>query len=273
MAAALTDIRHGASGRGFTLVEAVVVIAITGIVAAAAAAFIAGPVQGYVDTTRRAQITDIADTALRRISRDLHGALPNSVRLTSNGATFYLEFLQTSGGGRYRAQVDNAGNGDILDFTQPDASFDVLGPAVTAAAGNLVVVFNLGIPGSDAYSGDDSSAVTGGAGNNIQINPKQFPFASPGSRFLVVTGPVSYVCDPVAGTLTRYWNYGIQAAQPTAFAGASSALLADHVSNCTFTYNTSAVTQRTGLVAMWLQLSARGENVNLYQGAHVSNVP
>ena len=204
MAAALTDIRHGASGRGFTLVEAVVVIAITGIVAAAAAAFIAGPVQGYVDTTRRAQLTDIADTALRRISRDLHGALPNSVRLTSNGATFYLEFLQTSGGGRYRAQVDNAGNGDILDFTQPDASFDVLGPAVAAAAGNLVVVFNLGIPGSDAYSGDDSSAVTGGAGNNIQINPSSSPSPRRGaaSWWSPARCPTSAIPSPAPSPVT-----------------------------------------------------------------------
>lgn len=270
MAAYSTAVRR-AAGRGFTLVEAVVVIAITGIAAAATAMFLRGPVQGYVDTARRAQLTDIADTALRRITRDLHAALPNSVRLTNQGGRFYLEFLETSGGGRYRAQVDDAGNGDILDFTQTDTSFDVLGPPVAAAAGNLVAVFNLGIPGSDAYSGDDTSAVTGAAGNHIQIAARQFPFASPGSRFLVVTGPVSYVCDPAAGTLTRYWNYAIQAAQPLAFAGASGALLATQVSGCTFTYN--ALTQRTGLVAMWLQLAAAGENVNLYHETHVTNVP
>ncbi|HJW54946.1 MAG TPA: prepilin-type N-terminal cleavage/methylation domain-containing protein, partial [Burkholderiaceae bacterium] len=67
--------------QGFTLLEAIIVIAITGIIAAVVAVFIVKPVQGYVDSARRAEMTDTADTALRRISRDLHLALPNSVRV------------------------------------------------------------------------------------------------------------------------------------------------------------------------------------------------
>ncbi len=66
--------------RGFTLIEAVMVIAITGIVAAMVAIFIRTPIQGYFDLERRVEMTDTADTALRRIARDLRLALPNSVR-------------------------------------------------------------------------------------------------------------------------------------------------------------------------------------------------
>jgi hypothetical protein len=58
----------------------IVVIVITGIIGGIVAVFLRMPVQGYVDSARRADMTDIADTALRRISRDLHSALPNSVR-------------------------------------------------------------------------------------------------------------------------------------------------------------------------------------------------
>jgi len=58
---------------GFTLIEAIIVIAITGIVAAAVAMFIRLPVQGYVDSAARAELTDIADTALPP-----HGARPPS---------------------------------------------------------------------------------------------------------------------------------------------------------------------------------------------------
>ena len=89
--------------RGFTLVEMIVVITITGILAAAVAVFIRRPVESYVDAARRAELTDIADGALRRITRDVRMALPNSVRITSAGNVTYLEYLQTSGGGRYRA--------------------------------------------------------------------------------------------------------------------------------------------------------------------------
>ncbi len=49
--------------RGFTLIEAVMVIAITGIVAAMVAIFIRTPIQGYFDLERRVEMTDTADTA------------------------------------------------------------------------------------------------------------------------------------------------------------------------------------------------------------------
>ena len=264
------------SPRGFTLVEAVIVIAITGIISVAVAIFIQTPVQGYFDAVRRAELTDIADTALRRLGRDLRLALPNSVRTTSTAAVTYLEFLQTSGGGRYRASTDNAGAGNILDFTQADSSFDVLGPAVATVVGeqNLMVVYNQGVNGADAYRGDNTSAITGVVGNTVTIASKQFPFTSPTSRFQIISYPVTYVCDAGAQTLTRYWNYPITAAQPTSFAaGTSSALLAKNVSNCAFSYNATAISQRAGVVGTILQISQSGESVNLYNEVHVSNVP
>jgi MSHA biogenesis protein MshO len=110
----LSTSRH--AGRGFTLIEAVMVIAITGILAAIVAIFIREPVEGYFDSVRRAGLTDIADTATRRISRDLHSALPNSIR-TPNASCF--EFLPTVTGGRYRAELsgDPVTPGAILDFS------------------------------------------------------------------------------------------------------------------------------------------------------------
>jgi MSHA biogenesis protein MshO len=83
---------------GFTLVEAVVSIAVVGVLFAIVALFLRSPVQGYLDTTRRAELSDIADVAVRRLVRDLRLALPNSVRVDASGR--YLEFLQVTGGGR-----------------------------------------------------------------------------------------------------------------------------------------------------------------------------
>ncbi len=145
--------------RGVTLVEMIVVIAITGILAAVVAVFIRRPVEGYIDAARRAELSDIADTALRRITRDLRSALPNSIRITAAGGVTYLEYLQTSGGGRYRSDVDSGGGGDPLNFTAADATFNVIGPMPTMAAGDSIVIYNLNwdpaIDTANAYVGDN----------------------------------------------------------------------------------------------------------------------
>ena len=285
--------------------EAVVVITISGIIVAAVALFIRAPVTGYVDTALRAELTDIADTALRRIGRDLRTALPNSIRVTSVGSVFYLEYLEVRTGGRYRAVTSGAAtspacpnddsrvtDNDILSFyaspsVATDTCFKTLGNIPNRAQivnTDYMVVFNLGIPGASAYESPNtnksliSSTSTSGNEDRIAFNAQTFRLPSPGSRFHVITGPVSYVCDPVAGTLKRYWGYAIAASQPTPPAGGSNALLADNVSACSFTYNAAVVAQRDGLVVMSLSVTevdsqGKNETVTLYESAHVSNVP
>lgn len=257
--------------RGFTLIEMIIVIVITAIVGSMVAVFLRAPLESYVAQDRRARLADTADSALRRMARDIRLALPNSVRVTTVGSVVYLEFLGTRSGGRYRAQ----GGGDILDFTTADSSFDVLGPAISMQTGDRIAVYNLGIPGADAWTGETLAAYTGGTAStgNIAIAAKQFPLASPGNRFQVVDGPVTYVCNPAAGTLTRFWGYAIAPVQPTPPAApASSALLANRVSACNVTYQ-PGVTERGGLVSMTLNLSQAGETVSLYATTQVSNQP
>lgn len=256
---------------GFSLVELVIVMAVTAIVGAMVAVFLRAPLESYVAQDRRARLADAADTALRRIGRDIRLALPNSVRVVEVGGVTYLEFLATRTGGRYRAE----GGGDILDFTAADSSFDVLGPAIVMRAGDMIAVYNLGIPGADAWAGETLAAYTGASGSATTLNiaAKLFPLASPGSRFYVVEGSVSYVCDPAAHTLTRYWGYAVGAAQPTSFAAATpSALLADGVSACRITYE-PGVTERGGLVSATLTLTRDNESARLYAATQVVNQP
>lgn len=268
--------------RGFTLLEAVLVIMLTGIVGVMVSSFIRQPVDAYVDMARRAELTDAADGALRRIVRELRGALPNSVRVDPTNR--YLEFLPVRSAGRYRAALTTPGSGDTLDFgSATDGSFDVLGPAVSALPGDQLVVHNLGLPGADAYEGSSRRALTssGAALANLGyvVGGTQFPFASPNSRFQIIGTPVSFVCAPAAGgagSLRRYANYPIQPAQPTAslaaLTGASNALLTPLVSACSFTYSNSAAT-RNAVVTLRLTLTSGGESITLLQQVQVENSP
>jgi len=272
----------------------IVVIVATGIIGGAVAVFVRTPVQAYLDTVGRAALSDVGDLALKRITRDLRTALPNSVRVSTVGTATYVEFLQTRTGGRYRAVSDSTGLGDILDFSASDTAFDTSQPLSVLTDEVIlntdrVVIYNLGIPGADAYNGDNSSLISstaaGALANEGRINfaAKQFPLASPGNRYQVISGPVTYGCDTATGLITRYWGYAIAAVQPKppAGAGLSTAILVGEsngslplkVASCQFTYTNNAVAQRNGLVLMQLQLQKNNESVRLFQQAHVSNVP
>ncbi|HEX7812638.1 MAG TPA: type II secretion system protein [Burkholderiales bacterium] len=267
---------------GFTLAEAIIVIVIMGVLASAVAVFIRGPVQAYFAVNRRAQLVDTADTALRRMHRELKAALPNSVRVTGTcTAACYLEFIPVVAGGRYRAAQTSAGAGNILDFTTADTSFDIIGPPITMAAGNSwLVVYNLGMPGADAYSGATAgtdvrrvrSAATGSLTAINFTSTNRLPFDSPSKRFQIVTEPVTYECAPGTGVVRRYAGYGFSPTQAAGAPGGTVTVLAGSVSGCNFVYTPQAG-RRAGLVSLTMQLTQGGETISLYYQVHVSNVP
>lgn len=286
---------------GFTLIEIIMVMVIIGVIAGMVAVFVAKPVQGYVDSVRRAELTDAADVALRRLTRDVRLALPNSLRvMESDGATTnsgtcstanyicYIEFIMTSGGGRYRDPADGSTSGNFLSFTDTSIkTFDVLGamPSSPAmAAGDFIVVYNLGAGYSpaDAYSGGNRAQIDVGgiSGNTVTLSSNPFasqspPLPSPNSRFQVVPGgtqAITYACPTtVAGSLSRYANYGFNSTQ--SIPGGTPSTLATRAT-CTVDY-TSAATGRNGLLYIQLTLTdtPSGESVTLFQQIHVDNAP
>lgn len=294
---------------GVTLIELAIVIALVGILAALIVNFVQ-PVRSYIDSSRRAALADTADTALRRIGRDLHLALPNSVRVTTASGVVYLEFMLMRAGGRYRSEADPAATAtcddgassvpanDVLSFSGADACFKTIGdvPNIGQVSTNdFVVVFNLpprtsvavpGTPNANVYefagTGGNKAKITGrfdGAGSErFTFESNSFTYESPGKRFFIIEGPVTYACDTGAKTLRRYWGYAIADTQPTPPAGGSNALMASGVTACTMTYESNLGGQAAGLVTLSLQLTiqdSRGDNesVNLYHAVHVNNVP
>lgn len=299
--------------RGFTLVEMIVVIVITGIISGMVAIFIKAPVQGYMDSARRAEMTDIADTALRRIRRDIRTAAPNSVRVpNSAGTNAYIEFLPTKTGGRYRARPPGTGNcgagaANTLSFNTFDTCFEIIGSPINFTAGDQIVVGSTQSDGNPPYQDPNAAACGTAASTCIRrpvpaagagLQPKvvmtsayAFPaFAElPGQRFDVIPNDqqaVTYSCEGAnivggegVGTLRRYWGYGFipnpANAVPPAFTGQTTAPVSAILADKISSCGIvyDVANQRNGLVAITLGITRGGETISLYHEIHVNNIP
>lgn len=308
----ISRLAHHRHSRGVSLIELIIVIAITGILASTVAILILRPIQGYDTQTRRSDLVDRAENALRRMQRDIRTGLPNSIRIPG-GTGQVIEMLNTINGARYRDEPglngpnDHSGTQFQLTFTGPDTDgFNIVGtfpglavPFNSAGTNLRLAIYNQGIPNADAYAdavvGAGARVITNPAtatftvnndahGDEHQITPNgganfQFRWPSPAQRIFVVDRPISYICNLANGTLTRYDNYPIAAAQPVNPAIAplnnvntNVGLVADNVTACTFTYQAGS-SQRSGLVTLAITVSDpdSGEQVRLLHQVHVDN--
>lgn len=291
--------------RGITLIELVLVIVIVGTIIAAVSFFLT-PLRQGTDIAARAELTDIANNALQRMGRDVKLALPNSVRLATAGTSTFVEFIAVRTAGRYRADGGGPAGGtncpaDDAALPAPDndqLSFDLLGgdqcfktlgklPGAFVA-GDQLVLNNYGFPNQDAYetAGPSRNRVaiiavdtTEGTRDRVTFAPTTFVRAlhdSPGKRFFIISGPVTYECDLAAGRIYRHSGYALAAAQPTSFGG-TPALVAEHVTGCVFAYAPN-VSAQLGLLTLRLTLQRQlfggtPEIVTLYHAVHVNNAP
>ena len=293
------------AARGVTLIELVLAMVIVGIIVGATIYF-AYPLREAADLTTRAALTDSADNALQRISREVRLALPNSVRNPAGCGTSCVEFIPVRTAGRYRAEAsgakcdtgaDGAGS-DELAFDVADGCFKSIGTvanADTITTSDFLVLNNYGpgFTGQDAYATTDPMNRTNIVQVDEQLTARErvnygkltapLTYASvtfsrtlhdsPGKRFFIVTTPVTYVCS--GGFLKRHsgYTYG------QTFADVTGATIASNVASCSFDYSASAAAPQVGLLTITLSLSAARsgggglETVSLYQSIHVSSVP
>ena len=284
-----------AQSAGFTLIELVITMMITVIVASFGAFMISGPVSGFTDLARRAELVDSAESSLRRIGRDVRRALPNSVRITTNGSITALELLNVVEGVRYRAGPPPGDANARLIFNTADGAFNSIGlfNAITkpfSSTTHYLSVYNVGVAGANAYELSnvitppgtqiDIDAAAEAGEDNVQLDPWfQFAYPSPRQRIYLIDTPVSFLCDTATEKLTRYAGYAIatnQADRDSAAellaAGGVATLMSDNLTACTFTF-TPGTAQRDGLVTMSLTVGPPGENIVLLQQVHIDNVP
>ncbi|MGH8442156.1 MAG: prepilin-type N-terminal cleavage/methylation domain-containing protein [Nevskiaceae bacterium] len=278
--------RDPSRSRGFSLVELIVVIVITGVIASVVGLFITGPIQGFLDQARRAGLVDAAQLALTRMGRDLRGALPNSVRINGDA----LELLLTLDGERYRVESPGAAD-DRLALTGTDTTFNTLAPfdlpvGTTSPVTAMVAIYPLQQDGADPYDATDGVMTASGAVaistvvNNGQSEGRvtlaaahRFPFDSPTRRAFLVSGPVTYLCSPPQ--LLRYDGYAVTAVQAVPPVGGTSIVIAGNVQDCEFQY-LPGTAQRNAVVSIAVMLAdpkAAEERIRLIRQIHIGNAP
>lgn len=300
----MKPVRHpGPFSRGFTMIELIIVVVIGAVIAVTVGLVVRPAADAYLDSRVRADLSDQADSALRRMLRDIRQSVPNSIRMPNSQC---FELVPSSTGGRYRVAPDMVNDQNVpctpsetcsapLDTSVATTVFDTLTTLSTPpAVGDWVVINNQNT--SDVYAGTNRAQITAVSASpkpsqgvtRITINSTQFSPGYDGGRFQVVPNDqqaVFYVCKDADGSLDANGNgrgvlfrakrYNFIENQDANCPSTTNAdVVATQLTSCAFVYDPNqGATQQSGF--MWLQLtmSRNGETATLAVGAHVLNTP
>ncbi|MFK4751413.1 type II secretion system protein [Oceanobacter antarcticus] len=197
---------------GFTLIEMIMVIVITGIIGLVSTRFISLSVLGWLDTSSRSMWASNASATAEQIIRDIRLALPNSVRRFENNGSSCLELVPVLGSSDYLTlPLGLAGTVmQVVEF--PGLRSGDTGYVAVYPVGSEVIY---GAAGSEPGSALSSSMATLGLVQNhrqtlVFSQNERFLTDSPQRRVYLVDTPVAY-CEDAGGRIWRYRGYGFAA--------------------------------------------------------------
>lgn len=215
---------------GFTIIEMVLAIVISGILAIGIVSFIGNSVDSLTTSANRNKIAASGRIAIDRMAMEIHNALPNSIRATiaTAGGDQCLEFIPVRAATTYINPSFSSGGSTTFDVVEFE-------PMLQGATDGYAVIYPRNQ--NRIYDGDNGSSagwpnfpanrrpiqeitsITDSASPNLQstvtlVKAHRFRRRSPSQRFFVVDEPISYCV--VGENLYRYTNYGFYTAKVTA---------------------------------------------------------
>ncbi|MGL6428926.1 MULTISPECIES: PilW family protein [Aeromonas] len=253
-------------GRGFTLVELVMVILLLGVMATFSSQFIGIGTQIYGDASRREQLMSDARFALERLNRELRDAVPGSVRIedeAGKGADqgTCLRFWPIVTASRYLGSVASAG----LNIAVPDALPREKDQAIVYPLADPALGLEQGCIHGNCVAAVTSvgSPVSGALPLTVDGT---FAKESPGQRIYFARQQVRY-CVTNA-TLTR-----VSAAIGADISLGTSALMAEHIRPASYYFYREPAAFSQSEVGLRMELEQRGERVLFNHKLETLNVP
>jgi len=272
--------------RGFTLIEIVITVLVSSIIAVGIVNYIGDSVEGFASSSNRNKLASSGRTVVDRLALELHNSVPNSIRVTAAqpagdqclefipfvGATSYLDAPFTGTGD---TEFDAVDFNPTLLYASPAEVYAVVYPI------NTDVLYEFANPGPMALI--DEIEDTGGADGIVTVHldaQHRFTRRSPVSRFYVAQTPVSFCI--VGSRLFRYSNYDVPEDQCTPATASclptsapDRALISDNINNSARSAFTllEPTLRRNAILAMDLNFTSEGDVVSLKHEVLMRNVP
>ncbi|RTE86378.1 MULTISPECIES: PilW family protein [Gammaproteobacteria] len=277
------------SGKGFTLIELIVVIVLLGIVGTFTFSYLGFGARIFSDSVEREQLLSQSRFAVERLSRELKNALPRSIRVSATDNQRCIEFVPILAASSY-VQIPLPGPTSSDDFVGVTPSV----PSNVSLVGGSLYVYATTLNhiygnSSRKKNIDTLSADTPNAGLttfNYSDSPTHFPTESPARRYFVTSTPVSWCMQGTRPNqqLVRFSGYGFNINQPslaTLLGSVSGEVMAAQLDNdlsqsAQYPFQVfEATLQRNSLVQFDFRFArdSGNEPLRIQHEVHVPNVP
>ncbi|NWO07027.1 MAG: type II secretion system protein [Alteromonadaceae bacterium] len=260
-----------AAQRGFTLIELVIVIVLLAIVAGFSFQFVGIGAQMFGTGSERLQTIEKSRFAIERLTREIRGAVPNSVRVKGN----CIEFVPAKVVGTYYdtpVRPDSSNEMTLVTFA---GSPNVDNIAWTLDGTERVFIYTtrpnfIYASNPQRYANINGAYSSTSVDNNLPLEEgSQFAKESPLKRAYIGSTPVSFCLS--AGHLFKISDYGWSQGQTE---WSSGDLIATGVSSDEPFDVTANNQQSNNIVTIQLQFGENAdEQVFYYREVHIPNAP